>query len=163
MPPEKYDYINYSANLKNIFGEWTIAQVHKNLKKCHYHIGSTAKQSRDSSVGMEGWIIKWPNVHQFSSWTMFWLVVSTNLKNISQNGNVLQVGVKIKYIWNHHLVLPFSVVILDDLSSAVFPVCFVCFCRWQNTWRGKVAGKRSSCHIFFWYIDAYSWNWWIFH
>ena len=31
-----------------------------------------------------------------------WLVVSTQLKNISQNGNLPQVGVKIKNIWNHH-------------------------------------------------------------
>ena len=32
-----------------------------------------------------------------------WLVVSTPLKNISQNGNLPQIGVKIKNIWNHHL------------------------------------------------------------
>ena len=31
------------------------------------------------------------------------MVVSTDLKNISQNGNLPQVGVKIKNIWNHHL------------------------------------------------------------
>ena len=30
-----------------------------------------------------------------------WLVVSTYLKNISQNGNLPQIGVKIKNIWNH--------------------------------------------------------------
>ena len=29
-------------------------------------------------------------------------MVSTRLKNISQNGNLPQVGVKIKNIWNHH-------------------------------------------------------------
>ena len=33
------------------------------------------------------------------------LVVSTHLKNISQNGNLPQTGVKIKNIWNHHLEL----------------------------------------------------------
>ena len=33
----------------------------------------------------------------------FWLVVSTHLKNISQNGNLPQIGVKIKHVWNHHL------------------------------------------------------------
>ena len=33
-----------------------------------------------------------------------WLVVSTHLKNISQNGNLPQVGVRIKNVWNHHLV-----------------------------------------------------------
>ena len=32
------------------------------------------------------------------------MVVSTHLKNISQNGNPPQIGVKIKNIWNHHLV-----------------------------------------------------------
>ena len=32
-----------------------------------------------------------------------WLVVSNHLKNISQIGNLPQIGVKIKHIWNHHL------------------------------------------------------------
>ena len=32
-----------------------------------------------------------------------WLVVSTQLKNISQNGNLPQIGMKIKNLWNHHL------------------------------------------------------------
>ena len=41
--------------------------------------------------------------------TIFWLVVSTHLKNISQIGHLPQIGVKIKNnktysIWNHHLV-----------------------------------------------------------
>ena len=36
---------------------------------------------------------------------LFWLVVSTHLKNISQIGNLPQIGMKIKHIWNHHLVL----------------------------------------------------------
>ena len=35
---------------------------------------------------------------------LFWLVVSTHLKNISQNGNLPQIGVKINNFWNHHLV-----------------------------------------------------------
>ena len=35
---------------------------------------------------------------------IYWLVVSTPLKNISQNGNLPQIGVKIKNIWNHHTV-----------------------------------------------------------
>ena len=37
--------------------------------------------------------------------TVVWLVVSTHLENMSQNGNLPQVGVKIKNIWNHHLVV----------------------------------------------------------
>ena len=32
-------------------------------------------------------------------------MVSTPLKNISQIGNLPQVGVKIKNVWNHHLVI----------------------------------------------------------
>ena len=32
-----------------------------------------------------------------------WLVVSTPFKNISQNGNPPQVGMKIKNLWNHQL------------------------------------------------------------
>ena len=36
---------------------------------------------------------------------LFWLVVSTHLKNISQNGNLPQIEVKVKNVWNHHLVL----------------------------------------------------------
>ena len=35
---------------------------------------------------------------------LYWLVVSTHLKNISQMGNLPQTGVKIKNIWNHHPV-----------------------------------------------------------
>ena len=31
-------------------------------------------------------------------------MVSTHLKNISQIGNLPQIGVKIKNVWNHHLV-----------------------------------------------------------
>ena len=34
-----------------------------------------------------------------------WLVVSTPLKNIGQNGNLPQIGVKIKDIWKHHLAI----------------------------------------------------------
>ena len=34
-----------------------------------------------------------------------WLVVSTHLKNIRQMGNLPQIVVNIKNIWNHHLEL----------------------------------------------------------
>ncbi len=44
-----------------------------------------------------------PNVNRFIH--IFLLVVSTTSKNISQNGILLQVGVKTTNIWNHHLVL----------------------------------------------------------
>ena len=32
------------------------------------------------------------------------MMVSTLLKNISQNGNLPQIGMKIKNLWNHHPV-----------------------------------------------------------
>ena len=35
---------------------------------------------------------------------IFWLVVSTHLKNVRQIGSFPQVGMKIKNIWNHHPV-----------------------------------------------------------
>ena len=42
--------------------------------------------------------------NQHYGWnTHNWLVVSTHLINISQNGNLPQIRVKIKNIWNHHL------------------------------------------------------------
>ena len=36
-----------------------------------------------------------------------YLVVSTHLKNICQDGNLPQIGRKIKHIWNHHLGKPY--------------------------------------------------------
>ena len=47
-----------------------------------------------------------------------WLVVSTPLKNISQNGNLPQVGMKIKNIWNQHLEKPPLQLRCADLSTA---------------------------------------------
>ena len=51
----------------------------------------------------------WVIYHDLSTFsTKTWimggcLVVSTHLKNISQNGNLPQIGMKIKNVWNHHL------------------------------------------------------------
>ena len=44
-----------------------------------------------------------------------WLVVSTQLKIISQIGNLPQIGVKIKDIWNHHPAF--------DLPPPRYPLC----------------------------------------
>ena len=41
---------------------------------------------------------------EVGSWKIYWLVVSTPLKNISQNGNLPQIGLKIEIIWNHQPV-----------------------------------------------------------
>ena len=43
-------------------------------------------------------------------------MVSTHLKNISQIGSFLQIGVNIKNIWNHHLVLFLSTIISHTLD-----------------------------------------------
>ena len=42
-------------------------------------------------------------------------MVSTHLKNISQNGNLPQVGVKIKNLWNHHPATP-----IDGIGTLKF-------------------------------------------
>ena len=47
----------------------------------------------------------WARNHSLKRIDFFSLVVSTHLKNISQIGSFPQVGVRIKNIWNHHLVL----------------------------------------------------------
>ena len=47
-----------------------------------------------------GDILAFQYAHPFSSW---WF--QPTWKNISQIGNLPQIGVKIKNIWNHHLVL----------------------------------------------------------
>ena len=40
----------------------------------------------------------WLNKKHLDNKSNYWLVVSTHLKNISQNGNLPQIGVKIKNI-----------------------------------------------------------------
>ena len=42
--------------------------------------------------------------HRTKLLKLFWLVVSIHLKTISQNGNLPQIRVKIRNIWNHHQV-----------------------------------------------------------
>ena len=44
-------------------------------------------------------------VSLFQSKAIIYLVVSTHSKNISQIGSFPQVGLKIKHIWKHHLVI----------------------------------------------------------
>ena len=45
------------------------------------------------------------------------MVVSTQLKNMSQNGNLRQIGVNIKHIWNHHVVIPSACLKVDHWPS----------------------------------------------
>ena len=44
----------------------------------------------------------WINRRQVEQNNQDWLVVSTHLKDISQNGKLPQIGLKIRNIWNHH-------------------------------------------------------------
>ena len=55
-----------------------------------------------------------------------WLVVSTHLKNISENGNLPQIGVKIKHFWNHHLE--------NNLPQSSFSKQMMKYGRWPETW-----------------------------
>ena len=67
--------------------------------------------------------------YQVVSWKVnnhdsVWLVVSTHLKNISQNGNLPQLGMKIKNIWNHHLVIHEMCFPLHPLNVGCVPSSF---------------------------------------
>ena len=58
---------------------------------------------------------------------LIWLVVSTQLKNISQFGSFPQVGVKIKNISNHHLVIDWAYIwrpnppVVPNSHHGIFP------------------------------------------
>ena len=68
-----------------------------------------------------------------------WLVVSTHLKNISQIGNLPQLGVKIKNIWNHHL----GKLSRKDIIHGLF---------WN--WQGMTGNKCRSNTVF---LRRYRW------
>ena len=89
------------------------------------------------SLSMERWLIlaatpatsfgkSWLEVSQGKKFKnggplLFWLVVEpTPLKNISQNGNLPQIGVKIKHIWNHHLVFHWHLWLFNKDPSGRF-------------------------------------------
>ena len=61
-----------------------------------YHEGESLEK-----VGWDKNLVK-PEISAVWNMMKYWLVVSTHLKNISQNGNLPQIGVKIKNVWNHH-------------------------------------------------------------
>ena len=72
---------------------------------------------------------------QYNPWKVSWgvdttkilencLVVSTHVKNISQNGNLPQIGVKIKNIRNHRLEKHWKILEpLEKLVSTWYPKC----------------------------------------
>ncbi len=68
-------------------------------------------------------------IHHLAPALQNWLVVSTPLKNISQNGSLPQIGVKTKNIWNHHLEN-----VLEELSflSRFLSWCLKYGKKWYN-------------------------------
>ena len=79
---------------------------------------------------------------------IFWLVLSTHLKNISQVGNLPQVVVNIKNIWNHHLafVLEKEEKVQNNISSKWFLFNPVCHSRSQG-FRTTLCGRNSDCKV----------------
>ena len=57
---------------------------------------------RSSVTGASDNVAPCQKAERPSNLEKIWLVVSTPLKNISQIGNLPQIGVKIKNLWNHH-------------------------------------------------------------
>ena len=68
----------------------------------YIYINTLPKFNMEPENGTEKWWFLKRNLlfHgcHFSGSMLNWLVVSTHLKNISQNGNLLQIGAKIKNV-----------------------------------------------------------------
>ena len=84
----------------------------------------------------------------------YWLVVEpTHLKNMSQNGNLPQLGVKINNIWNHQLEYclfkrdPYFMVYCNLHVWMGLPNIF--FHPKNATWEGKVTPKSPSFYVVF--------------
>ena len=81
-------------------------------------------------------------------------MVSTPLKNISQNGNLPQVGVKIKNIWNHHL----DIVSWKNSFNFWDQQCVI-----QNPLRSQGANKDANDRedpCVFWWLQPNEWQTW---
>ena len=78
---------------------------------------------------------------------LIWLVVSTPLKNISQNRNLPLVGVKLKNIWNHlsHTVDGRNPAPVEagSLSHEIFH----CYCWWFRNLANKLRLGRLSHYL----------------
>ena len=94
-------------------------------------------------------LVKKTNITMYYTSKINWLVVSTHLKNISQNGNLPQIGMKIKNIWNHHLANHRCI----KFFSKIFPqkTSF----EKKNTaqlggWNPPSTGHNSETPIWYW-------------
>ena len=86
----------------------------------------------------DNWLVRWLEPHppncwierscQNNSYSSWWL--QPNWKNISQNGNLPQIGVKIKNLWNHQLVIALLWVSIN----------------WPNTTNQQIAKSKHYNH-----------------
>ena len=82
---------------------------------------------------------------------LYLLVVSTHLHDISQNGNLPQVGVEIKNIWNHHLT--YHLEQHNSTHSQCWPGSMIA----KGSWHGElvkfqIPGVRG-------FVDHFHWGW----
>ena len=63
-------------------------------------------------------------------------MVSTHLKNISQNGNLPQIGVKIKNVWNHHLEIETNYLLKENITV------YTCVCVFRSLEVTQAPGQR---------------------
>ena len=88
--------INPSNNRKELIVDFHVKkEFQKNIDPLNFPDGGENTNRKNEQKK------RWNSENGF--WIMWWLVVSTHLKNISKNGNLPQVGMNIKNIWNHHL------------------------------------------------------------
>ena len=80
-------------------------------------------------------------------------MVSTPLKNISQNGNLPQIGVNIKNFWNHHPVIFASTSIAQVLSFQTVGVEWLKGWNQRFQWWPSKLLKLKKCSMFhvFWH------------
>ena len=93
-----------------------VESVHRHLKEIYlllqrveigiFHLIQRAMWVFLTPIGECIWTsLMWWNISLFVNFYWYWLVVSSQLKNISQTGSFAEIGVKIKTIWNRHLVI----------------------------------------------------------
>ena len=119
------------------------------------HVNSpsqTCHTNFDPTLQCWGAMARTPGVYFCLIWMDFpltnihWLVVSTHLKNIGQNGNLPQIGVKIKNIWNHQFDLTWKAQLDTSMKT---PAIFILPTRKQTPkkrifWDPILAGFGSK-------------------
>ena len=85
-----------------------------------------------------------------------WLVVSTHLQNINQNGNLPQVGMKLKNNWNHHLDKYTEY--RDEINMYIYTV--IIFLYTYRIWvdiHFKLAICLDPCQTKIWFLTCLMW------